>query len=348
MKYLITCIAGMQDVVAHHIVSDIPCVKKATYKEDGLVIIETTCEDHYISKLPYINNAYLLLHEQKIDKNEAIEQTLNYIAQFNFWKNAYKNISTIQKNRYFKLVVSENSQLISASKNSLTKLANKIANTSRLNWNSKTNGAEFWIIKRTSGYVFFAVRISKRIKTEKNLQKGELRPELAHLLCLMSEPKASDVFMDPFAGSGAIPFIRANYPYNMIFCFDINEENIIKIKQKIKGAKNSRLSRKSPFITRVEDATSLSKIENNFIDKVVCDPPWGIYDDTVDIAKLYTDTFDELYRVTKSAGIIIVLVSNNDIVKYIIDKYKGKLLLIESINLLVSGKKAAALKFRVI
>ena len=48
------------------------------------------------------------------------------------------------------------------------------------------------------------MRLTKHKAYEKILHKGELRPELSHILCSISEPDADDIFLDPFCGSGTI------------------------------------------------------------------------------------------------------------------------------------------------
>ncbi len=345
MKYLVICVAGMQDIVAEQLLKEKCGIEKIVIKEEGLVVYESSSNPDHILNLKYINNAFMVLDEVRGKSNDAIEVSLNNFAKKKSWHHlAYKGITRTEKT--FRIVISSNNQLVSANKGSINKLGDVIKYVTRLRWESRGIGAEFWVLKRASGIVFFAKRITRRAKTERNLQKGELRPELAHLLCLLSEPKATDVFMDPFAGSGAIPLSRTYYPYNMIFCSDIEGDKVRSIKDKIKEKKQIQHRKKSPIITRMADAKNLEKINDGFIDKVVCDPPWGIYDKNIDISTFYLQILNEIYRITKPSGIIVVLLGSKSTAIELINQFNTKLFPEKFIDILVSGKKAVAIKFR--
>jgi tRNA G10 N-methylase Trm11 len=114
--------------------------------------------------------------------------------------------------------------------------------------------------------------------------KGELRPELANLLCWISDPNKKDVFLDPFAGSGAIPIERAKaFPYQKIIASDINADLFDKLKKRFHKTTNKITIGKW-------DALHLTALIDESIDKIVTDPPWGLFShQEIDLKAFYTN-----------------------------------------------------------
>ena len=78
--------------------------------------------------------------------------------------------------------------------------------------------------------------------TEKSLQKGELRPELAYILAVLANLDSNKIVMDPFCGHGSIPRqIVKNFKYNMCFASDNDEELVKLFKNEYKNNKKSFL-----------------------------------------------------------------------------------------------------------
>jgi len=104
----------------------------------------------------------------------------------------------------FRVVFSKENELISVNKERLARIENKIARLNDLTIDRANPDFEFWFLERSEGTKLTGARITKHPDYKTVLDKGQLRPELAELLCIVSDPQKNDVVLDPFAGSGAI------------------------------------------------------------------------------------------------------------------------------------------------
>ncbi len=121
---------------------------------------------------------------------------------------------------------------------------------------------EVWFLRRREGFCFVGIRLTKNPNYEKTLRKRELRPQIAHILCLLSEPRSKDVFLDPFAGSGAIPLERTAFPYKEIIASD-KDPNAYKYLKERTNKLKKRITVKN------WDALDLEEIGNGTINKIV-------------------------------------------------------------------------------
>jgi tRNA G10 N-methylase Trm11 len=184
-------------------------------------------------------------------------------------------------------------------------------------------------------------RITTHTAYEQVLERGELKPELAYTLCFLSEPKEGDIFLDPFCGHGAIPLKRAlSFPYNMVFAADKDQEQIQFVRNRVK-----KLKLKSMFIVKKQDALSMTAFENGFIDKIVTDPPWGLFESLDrDICEFYALMLREFSRVLNVKGILVILTARKEEFENALSSMGTRLKMLNQYNILVSGKKAAIYK----
>ena len=345
MKYIAQCPAGLQEVAANQLAALGVIGLQLRLEEEGFLAFDAKCRPKDVSGLPYLNNVFGVVDDfngKSLELSQAIEQVLRKHA----WIASAKRLVTPNE-RTFRLFLSDNGQLVGGDGGAVAALINTLAEASGLQFSSRHADGEFWLIRRRNGRCFFAKRLSCRARTEKTLEKGELRPEFAHLLCLLSEPEEGDIFLDPFAGSGAIPFVRAQYPYEMIFIGDSNAEKIQRIKATIKVGKKIRPRKGRPIITRVGDALALERFKDGFIHKVVTDPPWGMFDmEITDLPRFYMRLIRELIRVTRSGGVIVLLVGDKEIANMLVHETTAKLVLAARYEVLVNGRKASVLKWR--
>ena len=190
---------------------------------------------------------------------------------------------------------------------------------------------DFYLIERSSGKRLFTLRLPRaRFKREK-LNAGELRPELAHILLLAAGVKAKHTVIDMFAGYGSIPLEAVRgFGCKQVIAVD---------KQKLPN-RHEHLSIK----WYEADARNLDFLADNSIDRIVTDPPWGIFDKNDDLSNLYSRMFKEAYRIMKPDAIIVVLYGGNDLNKAT-RSTKG-LRILKSYPILVSGKKARVIKLQ--
>lgn len=124
-----------------------------------------------------------------------------------------------------------------------------------------------------------------------------LRPSIAHALVLLSDPQPTDVFLDPFCGSGTIASERATYEAKRIIASDISPDAVTV----------ARKNCPSQVEVHSWDCRSLG-LEDGEITKIVTNPSWGIQVGEVDqIAELYLQFIGEAKRVLSASGKIVLL-----------------------------------------
>lgn len=89
----------------------------------------------------------------------------------------------------------------------------------------------------------------------------------------------------------------------------------------------------------------MKAFENDFISKIITDPPWGLYKDIKNITAFYALMMKEFVRVLKSGGIIVLLTARKNEFEKVLSKHKN-LDLLEKYDILVSGKKSAIYKIK--
>lgn len=339
--YISTFISGLQEPVAELLKSKIEDAKIISLF-DGLAVYQSDFSSADIIKLAFFNNSFELI--QKFDglsqEKDPINKMLSLSVNEKKWENEIKKHFS-GKNKSFRVIASHENQLVSPNKKLKQKIEEKILKTKGAKLNQYNPDIEFWFLYRSEGAGFFMARLSRNI-SNKNLQKGELRPELAYMLNYLSEPDKNDVFLDPFSGHGSIPFARLKYfPVNLIFANDAEEEMRAFMKSRIAGS-----LAKEKIIIKKMDALSMSGFEDGFIGKIVTDPPWGYFEGGVKIEaeKFYPPMLGEFHRVLKPGGIAVILTARKNELESALQELSGKFLLQKKYDILVSGKKAGIYK----
>lgn len=303
---------------------------------DGLVIYATRTSVDEIKAIKFFNNSFLLLKRYD-DVTEGslykmIKTAINDTSIFEQIKNMPS-----PKNTKFRIRATVHNQFVAIDKIVLKKLEEQVI-LSNPNFiiDRSLPAIEIVISIRSEGVALIGLQLTKRPNYEKTLKKGELYPELAYILCLLSEPNNDDVFLDPFAGHGSIPLQRLNFPYKQIMAGEI-DQNLQNILIHRVGEKVAVM----PW-----NALSLKAVHNNSIDKIVTDPPWGLFDAAIDLQDFYNRMMIEMFRILKKEGILVVLTAQKDIFEELISKYNEKLFLEKKYSTLVSGKKASVYKIK--
>ena len=197
---------------------------------------------------------------------------------------------------------------------------------------------EFWYIIRADGSGIYAMLTVEYASMGRRLQPGELRPELARLICLFSGMKKGDVVLDPFAGYGSIVEQAAALNGNArVFACDIDQRMVEYT------IRRSRHLGARADIQRA-DARSLGFICDGSIDHIITDPPWAEYDKAIgDVEALYRASFTECARVLKSSG-ALTLVTSKKAEAESAARATG-FMLDKKLDILVNGKKAGVYRF---
>src|SRR5262245_15501742 len=297
--YFSTFIAGFGEVIKAALPRQMPDTK-IDLLSDGLVAYRTATSALKIEKLGFFNNSFALL--EKFEKRETanIDLMMNRLLQrFDFEKIPKPLLG---RRKSFRVRFVRESETIAVDKVKRQKLEQRISQFTGLRVNPAKPDIEFWLISRRDGHGFFGLRLTRHTAYEKVLHKGELRPQLAHLLCLISEPAGDEVVLDPFCGWGAIPLERAkSFPYRRILAGDQEAGLVQQASLKGKRFKNLTFQQWNAF--------KLSNIKEATIDKVITDPPWGIFGGAKlpDMEGFYTKMLAELQRVLKPGGLAVIL-----------------------------------------
>ena len=304
---------------------------------DGLIIYQTKME---FSELPMscFNNTYQVLAISPTNPKNSYEIALkNFIKQCNIDLIGISHNLKHSKYKSFKILPVDGNSPVSINFDLVKKVEDQIEQGLHLKVDIRKHDCDVILSRRSEGLFLLLFKLSYNRVTEKTLNKGELRPELCHILAWISDLQPNDIIIDPFCGHGSIPKeIVKNFKYNMLFASDIDDTLISKLKLEFKKNK------KNLFIKQ-RDALNLAYFEDNFFDKIITDPPWNMYHaEKGDFSIFYKKMLVEFYRILKPRGICTILMGNVIDFEKALDNHKFSL--VEKYHILVNGKKANVYK----
>jgi tRNA (guanine6-N2)-methyltransferase len=317
-SYHSTFIPGLLEPVEQALRETLPDAK-VTLALDGLIAYETEAKAAAIAKLPFVTNSFEII--KRYEGAPVGEMAERVIADP--W-------SVEAPRGTFRVIASVANQLVALDRGVMEAIERRIAEKTRMRPHRAKPDHEFWLLERSEGYGFFALRLSHHQAYDKSLQKGELRPELANVLCRLSDPAPQELFLDPFCGSGAIAIQRAKFAPGLIIASDNDERKIAALKERIK-----ELDLRKRIVVRCDDALKLERYEDGSIHKIVTDPPWGHFAKSdLPIEKFYLAMLAEFARILRPGGRLVILTAEAL-------PADDRLAVVKKFNILVSGKKAA-------
>ena len=325
-EFLSIFIAGFEDVVARHIPRELGGAE-ILHIGGGFAHYKYTGKPAFVARLPFINNSFVLLTQYR-GAGATFDKLVNDSAK--------KTFRSIGEYRSFRVRFSMENQFEKVP-NRLTELAEAaIMKNCGMRTDRTRPECEFWYIIRRDGRGYLG-QLLTRPKGE-NPDKGELRPELACLLCLDCEFGKSTVVCDPYAGYGAIPaYIKKNLEYGKIYVNDIDVTLVNRIKKGPLGG--------DPDVTlSCVDAAHMKHIGDGSVDFVITDPPWGFVGNYSDISDFYRRALTEFKRIIKASGKIVLLTGRPSEIAGAA-RYNA-LNVISRANILVNGKKASVFTLR--
>lgn len=328
-EYVSSFITGFQDVVKKDLVQRLPSCKIISLY-DGLIHYQYAGNSRDLEKIIYFNNTFFVLKTWK-------GKGLNFPSMVGA-VSAEKKYYLINKGT-FRVRFSQENQFTSVDKNISRRAEETVLRNSRLILNKVTPDTEIWYSIRREGFAFCGQLISKREFTEKNLNKGELRPEIAYLIAAFADIKPDDLILEPFCGYGSIPVqLAKKFRFSKLYASDIDDEKIKLLGQK-------KQLKDNPLVDlRKADVFSLSHIEDKSVNLVITDPPWGFYEDIGDVRLFYKKMFESFKRVLKDDGKMIILSARKEELEDVIAEFK--FVQEDYLHTLVNGKKAGLYKIR--
>ncbi len=349
--YLVTFPSGFQRVVSSALTRAVKGVR-IERELDGAVVFRAAVSAQKVAELHFCQNAFQVLRVYddpgrrpggRRGKN-PLKAMMQIVAGTPGKK--ISHLLGVGQIRSFRVVTSMENRLTSPDHALLKAVEHTLQAATQARVARSGADREFWFLYRREGQGFFLLRLTRRRATEKSLHKGQLKPEVAHLLCLLSEPQADDVMLDPFCGFGAIVFERAGcFPFARVIGIDRDPVKIQLVRRGLSRAPEP--FRSDGVIVERADSTDLSHIADGSIGKIVTDPPWGVYDGTGEgTAGLYKKVFTQLQRVVCPGGIIVLLLSREGPFESTILPELTAFSVESRDEVLISGKKALVLKLR--
>lgn len=327
-EYISTFITGFQSIVSQDLPKKIPGCKILNIF-DGLVHYKYDGDSRNLEKVIYFNNTFFVLKTIK-GKGLNFPSLVGIVA-------SEKKYYLINKGSFRVRFIKEN-QFEKVDKSIVKKAEDTVLNNSKLKLDRLSPSSEIWYCIRSEGFAFCGQLISKREFTEKNLYKGELRPELAYLICSFAETNENQTVLEPFCGYGSIPVQMAKkFRFQKLFVSDIDSEKIKMVAEK-KQMQNPNIE------VSVQDALVLNNIADKSVDVVITDPPWGFYEDIGDICDFYRNMMNSLKRVLKSDGKLVILSARTEELNKI--AIEQNMEIESSLHTLVNGKKASLFKLK--
>ncbi len=335
-KYFATFIPGFGEVIETKIKKDFGDVQILKLLGSSIIFTTNTPHEKVIRQI-YFNNVFLVLAFSSLDKNKqngTLVKTLFKLSD-------EQSVRSI-KNRFptslsFRIMIQRGNKLVHIPSSFTQNILMTIRQQSQLTYQPLKADLEFWFFLRDEGYGIFGVKFTKN-KPKKTIYKGQLQPSLAYLVNLFSDPQPIDIYLDPFAGYGALPESRLrHFEYNHIYISDNNPQLAEKLKK--------LMSHDRRVTVKNADSRDLSYLSNDSINKIVSDPPWGMHNmQNVDYQTFYLKMLTEMVRVLKDKGIIVLITGRIEEFKEALIQFKDQLTLVKTIATLVNGKKASVYK----
>lgn len=320
-EYISTFTTGFSDVIPEALAKLLPGVKVLKVY-DGLVNYKYEGKEENIKRVLIFNNSFLVIKKFQ-GRNCEVNSMVKSIISL-------KSFPVLRKP--FRIRYSVNNQFIGMNKTYTRQIEEKVCRLANTRVDRVSPQIEYWFIKRSENIGFFCRLLNKRKFTEKNLNKGELRPEFAYLMCMFGKLNKSSIVMDAFAGYGAIPKqIKKNFRFSKLYVSDLNPECVIRLNVYFENSKNIDVG--------LRDALNMKDIESNTIDVIITDPPWGYYEQIDDIEQFYVDMLLEFNRVLKTSGKLIILSARKNEFETAVSKQKFRVE--KRYDTLVNGKKAS-------
>lgn len=326
-EFVSSFITGFQKVVQKDLENRLKGIKILNVF-DGLVHFSYSGNSHDLEKITYFNNTFFVI-KTFFGKNINFENMIRAIS-------SEKKYFLINKGT-FRVRFSKENQFAKVEKNLSRKAETIVMQNSKLKINRVSPSTEIWYSIRRENFAFCGQLISKREFTEKNLNKGELRPEIAYLICCFSDFQKEQVIAEPFCGYGSIPIqLVKKFNFSKLYISDIDEEKIKFISEKKQLKDNEKIE------ISVQDAFDLKNIPSKSVGCVITDPPWGFYENIENIEDFYEKMFKSFSRILKDDGKMIILSARKEELEKTICKMNIQIT--DRINTLVNGKKASLYK----
>lgn len=338
-RYYASFIPGLKDVVAGVIRERLDDARIHRLL-DGAVLFETACSYDRLNFFCF-NNIFAVISVMEDGGGKDGDFPLRHMKAAQGMRSipdadAVRAGSSGKKPRSFRVLCFRENRPAAAGEKIRAETESFIARKWGLAVNRSRPDGEFWFLRRSEGFSVFMRRLSRRPSWEKSLHPGELPPPLAWTLCRLAGLEKGGRAADPFCGYGAIPHeALRRFPVARFYAADSDGAAAAFTKNRLRGIREGSWS-----VRRAGAASLHEAVEENTLDAIVTDPPWGIYKKTEQpLDELYRSMFRSFAKALKSGGRAVILASRE-----MFEELPGGEGLFEiegKIPILLSGRKAA-------
>jgi 16S rRNA G966 N2-methylase RsmD len=332
MKYAATFPAGTETLVLRLLKQYSLAQIRIEYQDDGLVVFTSSLSPRQLSELRYFTNVFMIISDfTKIASLEAmVPRAVAAMRVFSL------DAAPLPSSRNFRLRTLESGTPQALSAEVQQQLIRAITRVTPLAYHAGKGDIDFWLMRRRNGYGMWALRLPRpRFKRLKR-HAGQLRVELAYLLCVAAGVTSRDIVLDPFAGYGGIV-------QEAVAGF--SPKKVIAVEKDVKLAQSLQTTMHEKTSVQVIAADALHlPLPDASVTRIVTDPPWGQFIPTdLSLPNLYATMLQEFARLLRPGGIAVVLVASPAELRQALP---ATLTEVASYSLLVSGKKATLIKLR--
>ncbi len=336
MQFAVICIAGAEGIVRDALTADLRNVRIISCAV-GFIVLETGSRPERISSLPYINNAFVILASQPlVGQASDISKVVTLFSRTELPRHI-KTVSGIS------IKYSRHNRFERLDPRLRQRLEAHLTDTFRVKSTATgTSATEFWLYQRSDNMVYLlqrlAVQSTPDTARKPKPHRGELTPELAAVLCRVAQIKQGMSLCDPFAGYGGIVKSMLQCLPSMIHSFDKDAECLEALRQLKRSA-----SKVGAELT-VTSGDVFDEKRLPTVDRIVTDPPWGIYDNAVDTRDFYTQMLKLFKDMLAPDGRAVLLLARDIKLDTIA---RGKYNVSRRADILVNGKKATIWEVKV-
>jgi 23S rRNA G2445 N2-methylase RlmL len=334
-RYLITCPAGLESIL----LSELRCLDPGVLVDttlSGLVSFASALGPEAVLGLRGASNAFSILSEQGFPSvaksGGGMPDPAKLLMKALASEKTFRDLGPGLAGKGFRLMLSSENALVSVDRQVLARAEERISGETGMQSSRSKAEAEFWLLARNEGRAYFCLRLSARRSTERDLEKGELKPEIAHAMCALAGPVAGERLLDPFCGSGAIALeCAAGFPGVEMLSCDVDGEKAARVASRIRG--------RAGLSARQADFFDSDSFPRASFSAIVTDPPWGAFSALDDPAEFYRGFARRCSELLMDGGRLVALSgAKEDCLSGLAAEPSFEIL--RRIDLLVSGKKA--------
>jgi len=337
--FLLTCAAGFEQIVASALVDDVDRLKVHEVTSGMLLVKAPSTTAKRLANAPYLSGAHQVL-AQISTKPTSINEVLQRFASMVQEGRAERFLFTA---RSFRIRAIDEGQPVSVGRAERAALERAVARWSGMRVEPSGSTFEVWVYQRRADTrAWLTLRLDN--PSRRRSQAGALKLEVASALARVAPIGPKDVFLDPFAGSGAVSAARALYPHTRIILSDADPETVEALRAR---RRHGDFGPRSEVVQSYVEDLVPEPVERGSVDVAILDPPWGLFDrshDNDDLILLYQRALRTVEAALRSGGWCVLLVANPELID--VAAWTSHLAVEEVTPVLVNGRKASVLRMR--